>query len=63
MFRNLSVTMRIDYQGILGKMQRNVSLELAANTVKAARQPGGARLVNSATKYMGKGRVTEGMDR
>jgi hypothetical protein len=36
---------------------------LAASTVEAACRSDGARPVNSATEYMGKGLVTEGMDR
>ena len=37
--------------------------KLAASTVEAACHSDGARLVNSATEYMGKALVTEGMDR
>jgi hypothetical protein len=36
---------------------------LAASTLEAACHSNGARLVNSATEYMGKALVTEGMDR
>jgi hypothetical protein len=36
---------------------------LAASTVEAASHSDGAKLVNSATEYMGKALVTEGMDR
>jgi hypothetical protein len=36
---------------------------LAASTVEAACHSDGARLVNSATEYMGKALVTEGMNR
>jgi hypothetical protein len=36
---------------------------LAGSTVEAACHSDGAKLVNSATEYMGKALVTEGMDR
>jgi hypothetical protein len=37
--------------------------KLAASTVEAACHSDGAKLVNSATEYMGKALVAEGMDR